>query len=127
MRGYTEREVLKRLFCEVDLVLMPSRTEGFGLTGLEALSAGLPVIVSRNSGFGEALDRVSFGSSFVIDSEDPTAWTAAIKGICNKDRQTQLNEAKVLRDLYGKKYSWPEQCKNLFEKIVGLLENKQGI
>jgi len=29
--------------------------------------------------------------------------------------------------LYGKKYSWPEQCKNLFEKIVGLLENKQGI
>ena len=44
------REDLKRLFCEVDLVLMPSRTDGFGLTGLEALSAGLPVIVSKNSG-----------------------------------------------------------------------------
>ena len=26
------REDLKRLFCEVDLVLMPSRTDGFGLT-----------------------------------------------------------------------------------------------
>ena len=128
VRGYTEREALKRLFCEVDLVLMPSRTEGFGLTGLEALSAGLPVIVSRNSGFGEALDQVLFGSTFVIDSEDPSAWTAAIKDmIWNKDRQTRLSEAKVLRDFYEKKYSWPEQCKNLFEKIVGLLENKQGI
>ena len=58
VRGYVDsREDLKQLFCEVDLALMPSRTEGFGLTGLEALSAGLPVIVSQNSGFGEALGQ----------------------------------------------------------------------
>ena len=31
------REQLARLFCEVDLVIMPSRTEGFGLAVLEAL------------------------------------------------------------------------------------------
>ncbi|XP_066015691.1 uncharacterized protein [Pocillopora verrucosa] len=37
------REVLANLFCEVDLAIMPSRTEGFGITALEALSAGLPV------------------------------------------------------------------------------------
>ena len=127
VRGFKDREALKREFCEADLVLMPSRTEGFGLTALEAMSAGLPVIISKNSGFGEALGRVPFGSSFVIDSEDPSAWTAAIKGIWNKDRQTRLDETKVLRDSYGKRYSWSDQCKNLLEKIVGLLENKRGI
>ena len=127
VRGFKDQEALKREFCEADLVLMPSRTEGFGLTALEAMSAGLPVIVSKNSGFGEALGRVPFGSSFVIDSEDPSAWTAAIKGMWNKDRQTRLDETKVLRDSYGKRYSWSDQCKNLLEKIVGLLENKQGI
>ena len=59
VRGVAEdRETLKRLFQEVDLVVMPSRSEGFGLTGLEALSAGLPVLVSCNSGFGEALRSV---------------------------------------------------------------------
>ena len=101
VRGYVNsREDLKQLFCEVDLVLMPSRTEGFGLTGLEALSAGLPVIVSKNSGFGEALASVQFGSYFVIDSEDPSAWTAAIKGIWNKDRKSQLDEVKVVQDSY---------------------------
>ena len=126
VRGFKDQEALKQLFCEVDLVLMPSRTEGFGLTGLEALSAGLPVVVSKNSGFGEALGSVPFGSSFVIDSEDPTAWTAAIKSIWNKDRQTRLGETKVLRDSYGKRYSWSEQCENLIEKMVSLLENKQG-
>ncbi|XP_067039601.1 NLR family CARD domain-containing protein 3-like isoform X2 [Acropora muricata] len=91
VRGYVDsREDLKQLFCEVDLVLMPSRTEGFGLTGLEALSAGLPVLVSRNSGFGEALASVPCGSSFVIDSEDPSTWTAAIKDIWSKDRESRL-------------------------------------
>ena len=127
VRGYTDREALKRLFCEVDLVLMPSRTEGFGLTGLEGLSAGLPVIVSKNSGFGEALGNVPYGSSFVIDSEDPSAWTAAIKGIWNKDRQLRLDEAKLLCDSYGKRYGWSKQCENLLEKMVSLLENRQGI
>ena len=127
VRGYTDREALRRLFCEVDLVLMPSRTEGFGLTGLEGLSAGLPVIVSKNSGFGEALGNVQYGSSFVIDFEDPSAWTAAIKCIWNKDRKLRLYGAKVLRDSYGKRYSWSEQCENLLKKMVDLLESRQGI
>ena len=127
VRGYTDHEALKRLFCEVDLVLMPSRTEGFGLTGLEALSAGLPVIVSKNSGFGEALGNVPNGSSFVIESEDSSAWTAAIKGIWNKHRQLRLDEAKLLCDCYGKRNSWSDQCANLIEKMVGPLENRQGI
>ena len=127
VRAFKDREALKPLFCEVDLVLMPSRTEGFGLTGLEALSAGLPVIVSKNSGFGEALSNVPDSSSFLIDSEDPSAWTAAIKGIWNKDRQLRLDGAKVLRDSYGKRYGWSEQCENLIKKMVSLLENRQGI
>ena len=105
VRGFKDRKGLKQSFCEADLVLMPSRTEGFGLAGLEALSAGLPVIVSKNSGFGEALGDVPFRSSFVIDSKDPSAWTAAIKGIWNKDRRTRLDETKVLRDSYGRRYS----------------------
>ncbi|XP_044166453.1 D-inositol 3-phosphate glycosyltransferase-like [Acropora millepora] len=126
VRSFKDREALKEEFCQADLVLMPSRTEGFGLTGLEALSAGLPVIVSKNSGFGEALGSVQSGRSFVIDPEDPSAWTEAIKGIWKMDRQKRLDEIKVLRDSYAKKYSWSGQCKNLLEKMFSLLENKQG-
>ena len=127
MRAFKDREALKPLFCEVDLVLMPSRTEGFGLTGLEVLSAGLPVIVSKNSGFGEALEDLTFGSSLVIDSEDPSKWTTAINHIWSKDRQKQLDIATSMRESYGKRYDWSEQCKNLLEKMFSLLENTQGI
>ena len=72
VRGFVQdRESLKRLFQEVDLVVMPSRTEGFGLTGFEAMLAGLPVFVSRNSGFGEALRSAAFGSTFVLSQRTP--------------------------------------------------------
>ena len=118
VRSFVEsRESLKRLFCEVDLVLMPSRTEGFGLTGLEALSAGLPVLVSKNSGFGEALRKIPFGSSFVIDSGDPKVWAAAIKNIWDKDRQCRLKEAGFLRIFYDREYSWTKQSYDLLANI----------
>ena len=122
VRGFVQsREELKRLFQEVDLVLMPSRTEGFGLTGLEALSAGLPVLVSKNSGFGEALCKVPFGSSFVIDSEDPDEWAATIKEVWNKGRQERLVEAEKLRMFYGEKYNWAKQGRGLLDKMISIV------
>ena len=111
------REKLADLFCEVDLALMPSRTEGFGLAALEALSAGLPVLVSKNSGFGEALKKVPFGLSCVLESEDPKDWANAIRTVRCKDREMRLGEFDIVRGAYAKKYSWKEQCDKLVHKM----------
>ena len=118
VRGFQDRESLRRLFQEVDLLVMPSRTEGFGLTGLEALSAGLPVLVSYNSGFGKALHSVPFGSMYVVNSEEPADWTSAIKTILVKDRRSRLKEAEILRESYGKKYNWAKQIKDLIDTMI---------
>ena len=88
------------------------------------MSAGLPVLASRNSGFGEALRRTAFGSEFVIESEDPTVWAAAIKKIWNKDREYRLDEAVTLRDLYGRKYNWAKQIKELVDKMTSLTRGR---
>ena len=118
------REKLAELFCEVDLAVMPSRTEGFGLAALEALSAGLPVLVSGNSGFGEALKKVPFASSCVIESDDPKEWANAIKVVRHKDGEMRLGESKVVRGAYGEKYSWKEQCDKLVERMRNILEGQ---
>ena len=118
------RDVLANLFCEVDLAIMPSRTEGFGLPGLEALSAGLPVLVSGNSGLGEALREVPFGSFYVIDSEDPKDWAREIKAVCQKSRTVRLRESKLLRDCYQETYEWEKPCKILVEKMQNLALGK---
>ena len=125
IRSYVkDRESLKRQFCEVDLAIMPSRTEGFGLTGLEALSAGLPVLVSGNSGFGEALSKVPFGSFFVVHSKDPQMWAAVIKGVQEKDRKNRVIESEALRSSYANMYSWEEQSEELVMKMIGLVEGR---
>ena len=115
--SFTSRE---RLFREVDLVIMPSGTEGFGLTALEALSAGVPVLVSRNSGFGKALSRVPFGEFFVVDSEDPNDWAARISSMWNKGRQNRLKEAEALREFYGGTYNWEKQMESFLDKMINL-------
>ena len=111
------REELAELFCEVDLAIMPSRTEGFGLAGLEALSAGLPVLVSENSGLGEALKNVPCGDRYVVESEDPGEWAKAIKAVRHKDRKIRLQESEIVRAAYAKEYSWEKQMEKLVEEM----------
>ena len=112
------RESLKKLFRQVDVAIMPSRTEGFGLVALEALSAGLPILVGGNSGFGKALAKVRFGSGCVIQSDDPTVWAQEIKKVWARDREIRLEESDELRKNYGNKYSWAKQCNDLVELVL---------
>lgn len=122
-----EKERLKELFCEVDLVIMPSRTEGFGLTALEALSAGLPILVSGNSGFGDALRSLPLGKPFVVESNDPKEWAKAIADVRLKDRGELLQEIQRLRTSYEDAFSWEKQCEALVEKMWEIVHGKTFI
>ena len=117
-------EVLANLFCEVDLAIMPSKTEGFGVSALEALSAGLPVLVSGNSGLGEALKKVPLGSQCVVDSEDPKEWAKKIKEVRHKEREVRLLESSLLREKYQEKYSWEGPIGSLVERMYSLIFGK---
>ena len=103
----------KDLFCEVDLAIMPSGDKEFGLEALLALSAGLPVLVHGESGFGEALRDVTFGTSAIVDSDDAREWALRIKKVRETDRKTRLEQAAILRSDYDEKYSWEKQCGSL--------------
>ncbi|RMX41330.1 hypothetical protein pdam_00021657, partial [Pocillopora damicornis] len=111
------KEKLKDCFREVDLCIMPYQTEGFGLTALTALSAGLPFLVSGNSGFGDALRTVPFGAYFVVDSEDPKVWAEAIDGVSKKKRSLRLKEIEQLRTSYEEQFSWEKQCDLLVDRM----------
>ena len=106
-------EEWKDLFGEVDLAIMPSGDEEFGWDALLALSAGLPVLVHEESGFGKALKDVEFGQAAIVDSDDPKEWASSIKKIRKTDRKTRLEQAVSLRTNYDKKYSWAKQCGHL--------------
>ena len=114
-------EELKRLFCEVDLAIMPSSEQEFGAMALAALSSGLPVLVHAYSGFGEALKEVNFGTSSTVDSEDANVWAKAIKMVRNTDRKIRLKVAETLRSNYDEIYSWEKQCRALVQKMLTMV------
>ena len=118
------RETLANLFSAVDIAILPSKTEGFGLSALEAISAGLPVLVSGNSGIAEALRKVPNGSQCIVDSEDPAEWARAIKAVRYKERNVRLAEARILRENYLQQFSWEKPCNSLVEKMYSLAFGK---
>lgn len=53
--GFVDREKLFDLYHSVDVLCMPSISEPFGLTALEAAYVGLPVVLSSKTGAAEIL------------------------------------------------------------------------
>jgi len=108
---------MKELFCAVDMVIMPSKSEGFGLVALEALSAGLPILVGNNSGFARAMKSIPNGKYIIVgDSGDPAKWAEAIEDV--RDRhEVVLEESKMLKEHYSKKFCWKKQCEELVARL----------
>jgi glycosyltransferase involved in cell wall biosynthesis len=54
---YADRESIFRKLRQTDVAMMLSWHEGFGLVGWEAISAEVPLIVTKNSGLYQLVDR----------------------------------------------------------------------
>ena len=122
----TEKE-WKNLFCEVDLAIMPSGDKEFGWKVLLAFSAGLPVLVHGESGFGEALSEVTSGTSAIVDSDDAREWALRIQTIRETDRKTRLEKAAKLCANYDEKYSWVKQLGPLVEMMCDMVSDMGNI
>ena len=112
------REELKKMMYEADLIVMPSRAEAFGLIGLEALSAGVPLLVSAASGLGMTLKELKFGNNFVVGSDDSEEWARRIESMKEKEISLRIDEMKEMRKQYGEKYKWEDQCSGLVKLFL---------
>ena len=50
LKGFLDRKAIKKLYKSLDLLILPSVSEPFGLVALEGISAGVPVIMGENAG-----------------------------------------------------------------------------
>ena len=128
IRSYcTEQDELKMMFHESDMIALPSRTEGFGLVALEAISAGIPVLVAGESGIAEALHEIDGGRCFIVESDDAEVWARRIKQLSSQSLEERETSAKLLRESYSKTYPWSKECKRFKRMFQDLVENSNGM
>ena len=122
VRGYVDQKQLKKLIRTADVVALPSRTEGFGLVALEAISADTNVLVSEQAGISRVLQTIEGGNSVIVKShDDPEDWADRIRQLSNQSLQKRRERAVCLRKSYAKKYSWEEECQKLLSLIKKLV------
>ena len=128
IRGYCDdQEELKTMFYQSDLVALPSRTEGFGLVALEAMSAGVPILVSEESGIAEALREVEGGNTVIIESDEHADdWARKIREMSEGSAKEREANAVRLRENYGKVYSWRTECARFREMIETVMKTANG-
>jgi len=63
------REDIERLYAAMDVLVLPSRSEGLPRTVIEALAAGLPVVCSDVGGVREIVTSRDIG--YIIEKDDP--------------------------------------------------------
>lgn len=77
--GSLERPGLAKLLGAASLVVVPSRTESFGIVPLEAAACGTPVVAARVGGLGESV--IEGVSGVLVDGREPAAWAAACRSL----------------------------------------------
>jgi D-inositol-3-phosphate glycosyltransferase len=81
--GSLDRAALAQLLDAADVVVVPSRTESFGLVPLEAAASGTPVVASRVGGLMESV--IDGETGILIDGRDPLDWAQAVGSILEDD------------------------------------------
>jgi len=128
IRSYcSEQEELKMMFHESDVVAVPSRTEGFGMVALEAISADIPVLVARESGIAEALLKVKGGNSVIVESDDAKKWAQRIQLLSDKRPEERESSAKLLRKHYNEMYPWSKECEKFKRMSKVLAESLKAL
>ncbi len=89
-----------------DIFVSPSIVESFGLTTLEAMSAGLPCIVTESSGIKDLIDPEA---CLIVAPADSAKLAGAIKNLI--DFPEMCNQMGLKAQVEAKKFDWPVVAK----------------
>jgi len=90
--GVIPPDRMAEVYRAADLFIFPTRYESFGLVIIEAMAAGLPVIVSDNIGAGIVTDG---RNGVVVPGFDPSRYAAALRHLAPPAIRAEIAEANT--------------------------------
>ncbi len=112
--GFLRGEEVKNMFAYSDVYVMPSVSEPFGISPLEAMRAGVPTIISKQSGVAEVLNH-----AIKVDFWDVNAMADAIYGLLTYPALTTMTARCGLKEVNA--LTWDHasaKVKKVYEEVL---------
>lgn len=116
-KGRTEQSKLQECYDQIDILLMPSRSEGFGLTAIEGMARGCVPVVSNIGGLPEVVqDNVS---GLLHNTEDIKDLADKIVSLCeNREMLDFLSKNAVERSKMFEFDKFSRLINDLYSKLI---------
>ena len=112
--GFLKGENVVRMFAMSDVYVMPSVSEPFGISPLEAMRSNVPVIISKQSGVAEVLNHV-----MKVDFWDVDAMADAIYGLLHYKSMRDMTAANGAEEVNNLKWeAAARKVANIYESLV---------
>jgi D-inositol-3-phosphate glycosyltransferase len=109
-------EILSTYYRAADVVLVPSRSESFGLVALEASACGIPVVASAVGGLTTLVDDGRTG--FLVEGRDPAVFADyAARILDDRDLAGAMGGASAAR---ARGYTWSRAAVRLRRRYAEL-------
>jgi glycosyltransferase involved in cell wall biosynthesis len=101
--GYVPDEMLVPYYRQAEMFVLPSLFEPFGMTALEAMACGTPVVASRPGGIRTVITTEENG--LLVDPADPDEFAEAMVRLL-KDRALGRRLGEAGRQTIVAQFSW---------------------
>lgn len=115
-KGRLTSKELPAQYAQIDVAWVPSRSEGFGLSALEAMAQGCPVIASNIGGLSEIVQDNVNGILFQSQDANDLA-KKTIELLSDNDRRQSLSQAGTERARDFTFNHYRDLVQNLYSKL----------
>ncbi|MCK5548529.1 MAG: glycosyltransferase [Thermoplasmata archaeon] len=109
-KGMVPHEDIPRYLDEMDVFVMPSLSEGFGVSALEAQAMGVPVVATNVGGIPEVVEDGVSG--ILVEPRSHREIAEAVVKLLN-DEKLRIRMGEKGRESVQKKYDWSENTKDM--------------
>ena len=125
-RGRVSHEMLAKLYAQSDVYVLPSLLEGMARSGLEAMAAGLPVLVTKETGLG---DFVSDGKEgWFVPARDVDALAERLRWCASHPVEVHNAGEAAFRRMQGQDFAaYGDRCAQVVKDILSRGKPSMGL